>query len=318
MSDELKPGDEIVYTVTGVRAPNRGELFWHDDIKEALTALFDGVESCRAPILTRSVRRAGDWRAKCVVWRPWHSYYWDVESPDGKWYLTNTGWYEQTEKSREHGVWSMESSARTALATAPPPPGCETTLVAPPLIAGAAAQSMADHPHGVRFLGPEGECLLCKVEVLTQDRDAAQRRYEALSYRHFTCNGCGRSWNCEPQAKDAHGQLQASLPCPWCNPPDPLRALLLDPPIVMLEDFVDPWYRAVGLCVSFDSMRSILRLAAEWQPKPAIETPEQIAERIADRSYAQSEADGFAVGWRAPLVVAIAAAIRAERERGKP
>lgn len=151
-----------------------------------------------------------DWRARCVVARKPNGR-WDIESPDRAWYLF-VEWYGLHDGIRNVGSFTDESSARAALLNAPPYPGAEQEQ------SSNASQSMAEHPHGVRFLGPEGECLLCKVEVLTQDRDAAQRRYEALTYRHFTCNGCGRSWNCEPTAKDAHGHLQSSLPCPWCNP----------------------------------------------------------------------------------------------------
>lgn len=47
---------------------------------------------------------------------------------------------------------------------------------------------------------------------------AERSRFAHMSERHFTCNGCGGSWNCEPLAeRDERGCRVPSRPCPYCQ-----------------------------------------------------------------------------------------------------
>ena len=62
MPDDLKPGDEIVFTVTGEkRPPKNGEWYlYHTDGWEAVHAYGDHSGKYNYPILARTVRRAGE------------------------------------------------------------------------------------------------------------------------------------------------------------------------------------------------------------------------------------------------------------------
>ena len=62
MPDDLKPGDEIVFTVTGdTRLPRSGDWYLkHTDEWNAFRAYGDHGGDSNYPILTRTVRRAGE------------------------------------------------------------------------------------------------------------------------------------------------------------------------------------------------------------------------------------------------------------------
>lgn len=60
--------------------------------------------------------------------------------------------------------------------------------------------------------------LKARVASVERERDEAMARHRHLSERHFTCNGCGGSWNCEPLAeRDNHGCRVPRRPCPYCQ-----------------------------------------------------------------------------------------------------
>lgn len=60
--------------------------------------------------------------------------------------------------------------------------------------------------------------LLNIIEAVNRDLDEMFARHRALSERHWTCNRCGGSWNCEPLAeRDDHGCRVPSQPCPYCR-----------------------------------------------------------------------------------------------------